>query len=127
MQTTGLSLSKDTYHLPPAAAEWLRQGVPCPAALFIVQHLTGIPLLNRHIYPKARPTPRNAHELYIVELMLDEVPEFRARFQEMALASPAWQSLVERWPALLASLREEVQSGNQIAPLTTRKLNACTN
>jgi len=117
------TLNCKTYHLPPAAAEWLRAGVPCPAALFVVQHLTGLPLLNVHIYPKAKPTPRNAHELYIVELLLDAVPEFRASFPEMALASPQWATIVGLWEGLLTSLHEEVQR-NQLAPLTSRKLNA---
>lgn len=91
--------------------------------MFVVEYLTGIPLLNRHIYPAARPYPKNAHELYVVDLLLDAVPEFRRRFPELAKASPAWANIVTNWQGLLDSLKDEAAHGNQLAPLTTRKIN----
>lgn len=111
------------HHLPPGAAEWLRTGTLCPAALFVVQVMTGIPLLNRNLYPEPQPHPVNAYELLVVEWLLEAVPEFRKRMAtEMGRASPAWRELVMHWGALLAHLQKEVADGNQLAPLTTRRI-----
>lgn len=94
--------------------------------MFIVQHLTGIPLLNKHIYPDPTPVPRNSTELYLIETMLDEVPDFRARFMtEMATATPKWAAVIAAYPELIDSLYAELARGFQLAPETSRKLNAC--
>lgn len=123
---TGMLSNSTTYHLPPGAAEWLRRGLPCPSALYVVEHLTGLPLLNVHIYPTKRPHPRSAQEIFLIETLLDQVPEFRARFPELAKASKPWAAVIAAWDGLLASLQDELRHGQQLAPLTTRKLASLT-
>lgn len=108
-----------THELPAGAADWLRHGVPCPAALFVVERMTGVPLLNRHIYPDPAPYPRSAYELYLLELMLDAVPAFRHRLHtEMYGISKEWAAILDNWRALISQMSTEVAAGNQLAPKT---------
>lgn len=93
--------------------------------MFVVETLTGLPLLNIHIYPQRKPVPTNAHEIYVVETLLNAVSAFRQRFPEMAQQSPEWERVIAAWDALLKSLTDELARGNQLAPETSRKLNVC--
>lgn len=109
-----------THELPPGAADWLRHGVPCPAALFVVERMTGVPLLNRHIYPDPTPYPRSAYELYLVDLMLDAVPDFRHRLRTVMYgASREWGLILDNWTALICQMSSEIAAGRQLAPQTS--------
>jgi hypothetical protein len=51
--------------------------------------------------------PHDPSDFRRCELLLRAVPEFRARFSEMADESPVWRALVERWSEIAAVFEEE--------------------
>ncbi|CAB4137004.1 hypothetical protein UFOVP315_37 [uncultured Caudovirales phage] len=115
--------SNNWHHLPPKAATWVQEGITCPAGLYVVEHMTGIPYINKYASPAVRPHPRNSFELFCVARLLNEVPEFNVRFDELRTASTAWAAVVSNWPKLTEHLEQEIASGSQLAPVTTRMLN----
>jgi hypothetical protein len=52
--------------------------------------------------------PHDPDDLRRCMLLLDQVPEFRGRIEEMARASRYWAALVPAWDALCASLQAEI-------------------
>lgn len=82
---------------------WIAVGQRGQSSDAIAAHLTG------DVYAREpRAHPHDVGDLQRCVQLLDEVPELAERFREMATVSPVWARLVEAWPSLVATLREEL-------------------
>jgi len=90
--------------LSEAAKTWLAEGERGVSSETIFSEMTGIPVVGRHGgHPPCDPSDfRRCH------LLLEAVPEFKARLAEMAGVSQVWARLVEKWDEIVASLDAEV-------------------
>lgn len=103
-----------TFDIPASAVEWLRSGERGLSSEAIFLHLTGLDVGEEG---DRRPYPLDPADLRRCVLLLDAVPEFAARLDEMRTASTTWSRLVDVWPELVAMLREEMAAGDK-APRT---------
>ncbi len=78
--------------LPPGAIEWLCTGERGESSEAIFAHLTGIPICGSR-----RGYPSDPDDMRRCRLLLDAVPEFYERFDEMKTCSKQWAALVRRW------------------------------
>jgi len=90
-------------NIPDSAIEWLKSGHRGTSSETIFKHLTGVPI---SVWSS---TPSDPSDLHRCRLLLDAVPEFAKRFDEMRTASPRWARLVDAWPQLCALMDSEGQ------------------
>lgn len=67
-------------------------------------------------------TPRDADDFYRCRRLLEQVPEFAARIDELRSISPAWDRLVSQWDALCTLMDTEAphwRDGKGKAPKTS--------
>lgn len=91
------------FVVPSAALEWLRTGERGISSEVIFERLTGIPVQNG----SRKDVPSDPDDLRRCRLLLDAVPEFGARLEEMADVSERWAKLVKVWNRLCAIMDEE--------------------
>lgn len=66
-------------------------------------------------------TPHDADDFYRCRRLLEQVPEFAARIDELRSISPAWDRIVSQWGALCTLMDSEVprwREGKGDAPKT---------
>lgn len=78
--------------LPPGAVEWLCTGERGESSEAIFAHLTGVPICGSR-----RAYPSDPDDMRRCRMLLDAVPEFHERFEEMKTVSKQWADLVRRW------------------------------
>lgn len=113
-------------HLSAAAREWLACGEQGLSALAIYLHTTGVrpPYLADSALTAY---PRGPADLRRCRLLLDAVPEVRARFAVMATVSGIWRRYVDAWPQLCATMDAELpqwRAGGGIATRTSQAMQA---
>ncbi len=74
---------------------WFLSGDTGRSSIAIVSQMTGIQQSGR-----GSDYPRDAGDFGRCHRLLEAVPEFRARIEEMAQRSPQWAELVKRWDTL---------------------------
>jgi hypothetical protein len=107
--------------LSDAAREWLATGQQGTSSMTIFQRLTGYRLTSQE-HPPADP-----HDLGRCRRLLDQVPEFRTRLEELAPLSPVWARLVSEWDSLCALMDQEApgwRAGRGHAPATYARMKA---
>jgi hypothetical protein len=104
-----------TFEIPESALEWLRHGERGISSENIFSHLTGVPIGDHSTW---RWGPSDPADLRRCRLLLEAVPEFKARFAEMATLSPHWAELVDRWDVLCFAMDGEVRRLGDRAPQT---------
>lgn len=92
--------------VPDSAIEWLRNGERGSSSETIFYCLTQLPIKRW-----SSTYPSDPDDLRRCRLLLDTVPEFRARLGEMAQVSQQWAALVAHWDELCALMDEEAPSG----------------
>lgn len=107
-----------TVSMPQAAAEWLTSGRRGVSSETLFSRMTGLPVSHRcH--------PWDPADLDRCRLLLEAVPEWRARIHEMAEESPEWAALVGEWDALCSLMDAEAprwRHGHGSTPLTYRRM-----
>ncbi len=96
-----------TITLSDKANEWLKSGEQGLSSKSIFSHLTGLNILGDYWSTWGFATPSDPPDLRRCRLLLDAVPEFRDRFQEMRTASRKWAIAVEHWDELCALFDQE--------------------
>lgn len=103
------------------AIRWLANGERGVSSNTIFTHLTGIDAL----YGWDPSHPHDPDDLYRCRLLLQQVPELRARLHEMATCSPVWARLVAHWDELCELMDAEApdwpKRGSR-APKTYRRM-----
>lgn len=90
--------------LSEAAAIWLACGQRGNSSETIFTHLTGV---NANT-GTARSHPYYPADVRRCWLLLEDVPELKAKFHRMAEVSQAWVGLVSNWSQIIATMTEEV-------------------
>jgi hypothetical protein len=111
--------------LDPAAAEWLATGKHGTSAATIFYRLTGVRpnILRDGEDPVSHP--RDPDDLRRCRLLLEQVPAFRLRLDEMRAVSPHWAALVGAWGDLCATMDAECpqwRDGHGVARETYSKM-----
>ena len=93
---------KKSITLSAELVTWMANAEWTPDTQAIVSHLTGLQI-------GTWPNPQTCHPAHLVQLapcalLLEQVPELKARFREMATASAWWAALVDNWDKLVAEL-----------------------
>lgn len=90
-----------------ALITWLRSSERGISSECIVEVLEGLPAgmltgrwLSRH--------PCDPADLRRCILLVETVPEYRARLGEMTAVSPVWAALIAHWDELTTLLRQEI-------------------
>lgn len=92
--------------IPESAMQWLASGERGLSSNAIFTKMTGI---NTAKHPRdAGFYPLDPNDLTRCVKLLEAVPEFRPRINEMAEVSPEWAALVGRWDELVQTLDKEV-------------------
>lgn len=113
-------LLKDRYLIPPAAIHWLRAGERGISSETIFARMTGVPV------GQSTWAPSDPADLRRCRLLLEAVPSFAARIQEMADVGRGWGLLVPHWDRLCALMDEEApdwRNGVGEAPKTFALMN----
>ena len=104
-------------------AEWLANGEVGFSSLSIVQRLTGVRMTaNGHRPEGCEDIPRDPDDLRRILLLLDAVPETRARLNLMRDVSKDWRNLIGHWNEIEGAYRREAPTGR--APKTYAMLKA---
>jgi len=96
------------------ANEWLKSGERGVSSETILSVMEDINVVMH------RSHPYDPSDFYRCCLLLESVPEYRARLNEMALVSKEWAILVEHWDELESLLKTEMETG--YAPKTYEKM-----
>lgn len=107
--------------IPKAAQEWLIHGERGISSEAIFSRLTGLELGGGWFTDH----PSDPSDLMRCRRLLESVPEFAARFGEMAGRSLVWKRLVKKWPGLCRLMDQEVpgwRDGTGSAPKTYRRM-----
>lgn len=110
-------MSGTTHHLPPGAVDWLANGERGNSSEAIFARLTGLPIGGS----RCTSHPLDPADLRRCRLLLEAVPAFRARLEEVADVSPVWAALVARWDEVCSLMDEEApdwRDGSGGAPRT---------
>jgi hypothetical protein len=114
-----------TFDIPDAAVTWLSVGERGTSSEAIFERMTGLPMANVRLRGAA---PRDPADLRRCRLLLEAVPEWRARLGEMTSADGwGWDVLVPAWDDLCATMDADApdwREGSGNAPLTYRKMTA---
>lgn len=94
-------------NMPDAVVAWLRTGERGLSSEAIVEVMEGLPC-GALTWRYGRTYPRDGDDLRRCILLLDLVPAYRARLDEMASVNDVWAALVGEWDALVALLKSEV-------------------
>lgn len=97
------------------SVDWLMHGETGLSSKCIVQAMLGVITPEGSCDPIYHP--HDPADLRRCMLLLDKLPQWRSRLQEMATVSPAWAALAKKWPELERMLREEMAAGHK-APRT---------
>lgn len=110
---------KTAVKFTPGLEEWLVTGNRGISSNTMVEVFEGMPrgtLAGR--WSLAGSHPHDPSDLRRCIRLLDAVPAYRARIQEMCEVSITWCVLVQAWGKLEAMLREEVPGEHGNAPRT---------
>lgn len=110
------------FDIPDAAVEWLKTGERGVSTEAIFAHMTGFPLSD---WPVHATGPSDPPDLRRCRLLLEAVPEFAARFAEMAALNERWAWLVPNWDRLCALMDTEApqwRDGIGTCPLTFKEM-----
>lgn len=89
--------------LSEQAVAWLASGKRGTSSNTIFAHLSGIDALGGW----HESHPHDPGDLGRCRLLLDQVPEFKARLGEMRKVSPVWNRLVDSWQRLCDLMDQE--------------------
>lgn len=111
-----------TYDIPAESVVWLQHGERGSSSEAIFERLTGLPIGGGSF---RGATPRDPADVRRCRLLLETVPDFAHRFDEMAGVSPQWEMTVRLWPELCATMDDECpawRSGAGMASKTYRMM-----
>lgn len=113
--------------LDPAAAEWLATGKHGTSSAMMFYRLTGVRpnILRDDDDPMSHPL--DPDDLRRCRLLLEQVPAFYARLDEMRAVSPQWAALVDAWGDLCSTMDAECpawRDGRGVARETYSKMAA---
>lgn len=106
--------TEETFSIPAAAMEWQRRAEKGISSNAIFETMTGFPVCGSW----GRGYPSDPDDLRRCRLLLDAVPEFSDRLEEMAIVGPEWAELVAIWPQLCSIMDEELKARPPRAPKT---------
>lgn len=86
----------------PELREWLLRGERGVSSEAIASHMTGIPFGGRSMSPPSDPS-----DLRRCRLLLERVPEFAPRVNEMATVGKGWAAIIAIWNDLCRTMDEE--------------------
>lgn len=86
--------------LSAEAREWLATGERGTSSETIFGRLTGVKF-------KTESHPHDPEDLRRCRLLLEQIPEFRPRFAEVAKVSPEWAAIVAHWDELCSLMDTE--------------------
>ncbi len=123
-QERAVALATAYPELPHAAITWVAHGEHGLSSLAIFRRMTRVvpyPIRagNESAYP------HDAADFRRCRLLLEQVPEWRARLAEMREVSPDWDRLIEEWDALCESLDTETpdwRTSEGQAPVTSARI-----
>lgn len=92
------------FEIPAAAIEWLRSGERGTSSEAIFARMTGVPVGS----PSFRSSPPgDPADLRRCRLLLECVPEWAGRLEEMTSVGPGWKRIVAYWNELCALMDAE--------------------
>jgi hypothetical protein len=106
-----------------AANNWLSTGERGISSEAIFSHLTGVNVVGGW----GKCPPSDPSDLVRCRKLLDAVPEFRARLNEMAAVSDTWAALVNEWDSLCDLMDAEApewRDGRGSCPRTYERMKA---
>ena len=113
--------------LPASACEWLIDGERGISSDTMFSRFAGFSVMKPDF---DEDTPQDPDDFNRCRLLLEAVPEFAARIDELRTISPVWDRLVSAWETLCATMDEEAprwREGEGEAPKTydlLREINA---
>ena len=96
------------------ANEWLKNGERGVSSETILSVMEGVSVTREFCHPY------DPSDFYRCCCLLEAVPEYRARLNEMAVVSKEWAVLVEHWDELESLLKTERETRS--APKTYEKM-----
>ena len=98
-----------TAYLPEdlSPLEWIRSNDTGVSSKAIWSRMTMLPLYDS----SSRSAPRDPSDFGRCYRLLLLFPEWRARMGEMAMVTPQWAKMVERWDEMTALYEEEAPTG----------------
>lgn len=109
--------------LPESAGQWLEACDRGASSDTIFSHLAGFDVTQS----RRQSLPLDADDFTRCRRLLEQVPEFAARIEELRTISPGWSRLVDEWGDICAVMDAEApqwreKRGN--SPAATKKLSA---
>jgi hypothetical protein len=95
--------STDSYNIPQSAIRWLEEGCRGLSSETIFVAMTGIPLIEADDLSH----PHDVSDFLRCRLLLEGVPEFAARRDELKALSAYWRALVPHWDELCELIDQE--------------------
>ena len=95
--------SLGNYNIPQSAIRWLVEGRRGLSSETIFVAMTGIPLIE----PDDMSHPHDVSDFLRCRLLLESVPEFAARRDELKPLSAYWRALVLHWDELCDLIDQE--------------------
>lgn len=108
--------------LPDSACRWLIGFDRGTSSDTMFSHLAGFSVMQDGF---VGDTPRDAGDFCRCRRLLEQVPEFAARIDELRSISPAWDRIVSQWDALCTLMDTEAphwRDGKGKAPKTSDRL-----
>lgn len=97
--------------IPASAQAWIAVGERGLSSCAIFEHMTGLRLHEPTWGGIEHNYPHDPDDVRRCRLLLDAVPEFRARFHEMMAHGPRWTALVVNWLRICDLIDEEKHTG----------------
>jgi len=95
--------STEGYSIPASAIRWLEEGERGLSSETIFVAMTGIPIIE----PDDMSSPSDVSDFLRCRRLMEAVPEFAERREELKTLSRHWSVLIEHWDELCASVDEE--------------------
>lgn len=100
-------MTNHTFSLSDAAINWLAIGERGLSSEQMFETFTGMPCLTG-LWRYRTHHPYDPSDLRRCMKLLETVPEFQGRMEEMRKVSPTWSRFVDRWDELIALLKQEM-------------------
>lgn len=104
--TQRIKASTEGFHIPQSAIRWLEDGHRGMSSDTIFVAMTGVPLIEAGDMSH----PRDVSDFLRCRSLLESVPEFAQRRDELKALSAHWSALVVHWDELCASVDAEAPS-----------------
>ena len=106
------------------ALMWMLNGETGLSSIAIARRMLGVPPREGHHRHHDIFHPLDPADMRRCLLLLDWIPGWAGRIDEMADVSPQWAKLVAKWGEIEATLLEEMHRADGMAPKTYAMMRA---